>query len=62
VARLGNIIYRICRLGAILTALYGWWWSYWAPDNKLLVFLLFLGPAVGVWLAAKGLRFLLAQV
>ena len=59
--RLGNIIYRICRAVAILTALYGAWEAYWAPDNRLLVFMLFLGPAVLCWSVGKLFRFVLAQ-
>ena len=59
--RLGNIIYRIGRAAAILTALVGAYWAFWAPDNKLLVFMLFLGPAVLCWSIGKLLRFMLAQ-
>jgi hypothetical protein len=61
VRRLGNIIYRLCRAAATVTTLVGLYWAYWAPDNKLLVFMIFLGPAVLCLGMGKFIRFILAQ-
>jgi hypothetical protein len=59
--RVGNIIYRICRAAAIITALVGLYYTFWAPDNKMITFALFWGPALAVWTLGKLIRFLLRQ-
>lgn len=60
--RLGNNIYRLLCAIAVLTALYGWWIAYWAPDNKILVFMIYLAAALLVWFGAKFLRFILGRI
>lgn len=59
--RVGNIIYRICRAAAIIAALWGLNKAFWAPDNRLIVFVVFGGPALAVWALGKLIRFLLRQ-
>ena len=60
-ARLGNSLYRLCRTLAILIAVYGGWKAFWASSNQLLVFAVFLGPAVLCWSVGKFLRFVLSH-
>jgi hypothetical protein len=59
--RVGNILYRICRAVAIITALVGLYYTVWAPTNQLVTFALFGGPALAVWSLGKLIRFLLRQ-
>jgi hypothetical protein len=59
--RLGNILYWLCRLAAILSAVVGEWYAYWAPDYKIVVFMLFFGPGLCLWFAAKFVRFVVLQ-
>jgi len=59
--RVGNIIYRICRAVAIIGALIGLYYAFWAPGNQLITFALFGGPALLVWSLGKLIRFLLRQ-
>jgi hypothetical protein len=59
--RIGNIIYRICRAAAIIGALVGIYYAFWAPGNQLITFALFGGPALLVWSLGKLIRFLLRQ-
>lgn len=60
-ARWGHGLYRLFRWGAIAIALWGWYMAYWAPDNKLLVFLLFVPAVLACWLVGRGLRLILAR-
>ena len=57
--RLAIIVYRLLRAIAVLTTLYGWWIAYWAPDNKIVVFMIYFAPALLIWFAATFVRFIL---
>jgi hypothetical protein len=60
VERLGNILYRILRTVAVLTALTGAYYAFGAPEDKLVVFMLFAIPAILCLLIARAFRFVLA--
>ena len=58
--RAGTILYRILRAVAWVTVLTGAYWGYWAPETKMLVFMLFATPAIALLLLARLLRRFLA--
>ena len=54
--RAGTILYRLLRAVAVCTTLVGAYWGYWAPDAKIVVFMLFATPAIALLLFARLLR------
>ncbi len=58
--RAGTILYRLLRAVAVTTTLVGAYWGYWAPDAKIVVFMLFATPAIALLLFARLLRRLMA--
>jgi hypothetical protein len=58
--RAGTILYRILRAVAVTTTIVGAYWGYWAPDDKIVVFMLFATPAIALLLFARLLRRVMA--
>jgi hypothetical protein len=58
--RAGTLLYRLLRATAWIIVLVGAYWGYFAPDAKIVVFMLFATPAIALLLFARLLRRLMA--